>query len=162
MLRTIPEIRGLRIAATCRPAGVLGGDYFDVVKLSESAAAVCIADVSGKGLPAAIMMSNLQATVRAHASEAMGPRELCSRLNRAMCASTPDHAFVTFFYAVIDADQERLTYCNAGHNPAMVFRPDGRTEMLSSGGGILGVIEDWNYGEYQTSFGPDDLLVMSK
>jgi len=160
MPAAIPQIPGLGIAAFWRPADTVGGDYFDVLKLNPTTLAVCIADVCGKGMPAALMMSNLQATVRAYASELISPQEVCEKVNRAMCASTPLHTFVSFFYAIIDADLKRLRYCNAGHNPPILFRRNGSTKTLDCGGGILGVFEDWKYAQQEIALDLHDRLVM--
>jgi CheY-like chemotaxis protein len=117
----IPQLPGCRIAGTWLPARIVGGDYFDVLKLDDGAAALCIGDVCGKGMPAAMMMSNLQAAVRAFASKRMRPRELCERLNSVMCKNMRAGGFITFFYAVLSVGRtgrSRLTYCNAGTQPA--------------------------------------------
>jgi phosphoserine phosphatase RsbU/P len=156
----IPQVSGLRIAALWRPADTVGGDYFDVLKLNQTSVAVCIADVCGKGLPAALMMSNLQATVRAYASESASPQNVCEKVNRAMCVSTPLNTFVSFFYAVIDADRRRLTYCNAGHNPPILSRRNGLTQTLDCGGGILGVFENWKYAQQEVPLDLHDHLLM--
>src|SRR5215510_6208906 len=160
MPAAIPQIPCFGIAAFWRPAGTVGGDYFDVLKLSQTTVAVCIADVCGKGMPAALMMSNLQATVRAYASELMSPQNVCEKVNRAMCASTPLHTFVSFFYAIIDAERKRLTYCNAGHNPPILFRRNGSTKNLDCGGGILGVFEEWKYAQHEIPLDLHDHLLM--
>ena len=97
----IPQFPGLHIAGTWRPARIVGGDYFDVMKLGNDAVAVCIADVCGKGMPAALLMAGLQATVKAYASKSLRPRELCERVNRVMCENAASNGFISFFYAVI-------------------------------------------------------------
>src|SRR5262245_42786510 len=112
----IPKIPGLSIAGTCRPARIVGGDYFDALLLENGALAVCIADVCGKGLPAAMMMASLQAAVKMCASRQMRPRELCNNVNRLMFQNMRGLGFITFFYAVIEPHvgrSRRLTYCNA-------------------------------------------------
>ena len=155
----IPIMEGLRIGTFWRPAQTVGGDYFDVVKLSAATVAVCIADVCGKGIPAAMMMSNLQATVRAYASEHMGPAELCGKVNRMMCANTLAHTFVSFFYAVIDVGRKRMTYCNAGHNPPILCGSLG-SRTLDRGGTILGVLEDPRYEEQEIRLDSGDRILM--
>jgi sigma-B regulation protein RsbU (phosphoserine phosphatase) len=155
----IPQIPGLQIAGTWRPARLAGGDYFDVFKLDEETIAVCIADVCGKGMPAAMMMSNLQAAVKTCVSQGMSPRELCARVNRVMCDNIAGQGFITFFYAVIDARHRRLTYCNAGHNPP-IFSNGGATCSLDCGGGILGAFRQWQYEEQELSIGLDGRLLM--
>ena len=116
----IPQIPGLDIAGTWIPARIAGGDYYDVLKLDDGSVAVCIADVSGKGMPAAMLMSSLQAAVKTCASKRMRPRDLCERVNRVMCENIAGQGFISFFYAVISPARKRLTYCNAGHNPPIL------------------------------------------
>src|SRR5262249_5951722 len=159
MAGDIPQVSGLRIAAVWRPARTVGGDYFDVLKLNQNSVAVCIADVCGKGMPAAMMMSNLQATVRAYASEHMSPRDLCERVNRAMGAAT-QNTFITFFSAVIGTNRKRLTYCNAGHNSPLLFRRTGSVEALDHGGAVLGVFGHWPYEQQEIRFDVHDRLLM--
>jgi len=156
----LPRVAGLRIGAVCQPARLLGGDYFDVIKLDENRVAVCIADVCGKGLPAAMMMSNLQAAVRTHASDRMRPGELCSRVNRLMCANTPSNTFVSFFYGIVDKRTKRLHYCNAGHNPPVLLRHNCSAERLEGGGGVLGVFSGWSFAEHEIQLTSGDRLLM--
>jgi sigma-B regulation protein RsbU (phosphoserine phosphatase) len=155
----IPQLPGIHIAGKWRPARITGGDYFDVLRLDETSVAVCIADVSGKGMPAAMMMSNLQAAVKSHASRKSSPRELCAQVNRLMCANIASQGFITFFYAVIDSRPRTLRYCNAGHNPP-IFARDGVARRLDCGGGILGFIESWNYDEQEIRLQPGDRILM--
>jgi sigma-B regulation protein RsbU (phosphoserine phosphatase) len=159
MPASILQTRGLRIAATWRPARIVGGDYFDVLQLDQDTVAICIADVSGKGMPAALMMSNLQATVRAHAYARMRPRDLCARVNAAMCDNTPAHGFVSFFYAVIASARKQLTYCNAGHNPPLVYGQAG-LRRLECGGGIVGAFRDWPYDDEAIQLASGDRILM--
>jgi sigma-B regulation protein RsbU (phosphoserine phosphatase) len=159
----IPRVPGLRFDAVWRPAGTVGGDYFDVLKLGSNTVAVCIGDVCGKGIPAAMLMSNLQAAVRAIASEDISPRDLCGKVNRLTCANTSIKTFVSFFYAVIDSDRagrRRLTYCNAGHNPPILFDRPGAARKLECGGGILGVFPDWGYAEQEVYLEGQERLLM--
>jgi sigma-B regulation protein RsbU (phosphoserine phosphatase) len=159
----IPQIPGFHIAGTSRPAHITGGDYFDVLKFDDGSVGVCIGDVSGKGMPAAMMMATLQATVKACASKRTHPRELCERVNRVMCENTPSNGFVSFFYAVIvsgAAGRRRLTYCNAGHNPPILSTRGGAATRLESGGGILGVFPNWDYEEQEVRLNAGDSILM--
>jgi len=150
---------GLRICGTSRPALIVGGDYFDVLTFRDGSVGVCIADVSGKGLPAALMMATLKVMVKAFAAPDLGPRDLCSKLNAALCDSIPSSSFVSLFYAVIAPDRKRLTYCNAGHNPPILIS-DGPTRRLHHGGGILGVFPEWNYEDRQIDLRPKDRILL--
>ncbi|HEU4390000.1 MAG TPA: response regulator, partial [Blastocatellia bacterium] len=108
---SVREIPGFKIAHTWRPAREVGGDYYDVIRLG-ARTAVCIADVAGKGMPAALLMSNIQAVVRAYASEGVEPRELCGKVNQFICANVGHQRFVTFFYALLESETKRLIYAN--------------------------------------------------
>ncbi len=156
----IPQISGVGIAGTSRPARIVGGDYFDVLKFNEDTLAVCIADVCGKGMPAALLMAGLQATVKAHASARTQPQQLCEKVNRAMCQNMAPGRFVSFFYALISAKQKRFTYCNAGHNPPLFFSGISPAQRLDRGGGILGVFTHWLYEERELHLESGDRILM--
>jgi sigma-B regulation protein RsbU (phosphoserine phosphatase) len=93
------------------------------LRFDDDTLAVCIADVCGKGMPAALMMANLQAAVKACAAKRTPPKDLCSAINQLMCQNMAAEGFISFFYAVIDSRSKRLIYCNAGHNPDSSMRP---------------------------------------
>jgi hypothetical protein len=107
--------RGVR-----EPARIVGGDYFDVIRLSEKKLGICIADVVGKGVPAALFMANVQATVRAYASESASAAWLCARVNSVVCANIAAGQFVTLFYGVLDEEQKTIKYASAGHPRPML------------------------------------------
>jgi sigma-B regulation protein RsbU (phosphoserine phosphatase) len=153
----IPQLAGFRISGTWQPARLVGGDYFDVMRLDDNAVAVSIADVCGKGMPAAMMVANLQAAVKTCASKGMRPKDLCEAVNRLMCGNMAE-GFITFFYCVIESQPKRLTYCNAGHVPPVFAR--ARTGRLSEGGGILGVFADWRYEEAELALASGDRILM--
>ncbi|HUI40357.1 MAG TPA: SpoIIE family protein phosphatase [Terriglobia bacterium] len=156
--RVIPEVPGYEICGAWQPASVLGGDYFDARKLSDRVLALSIADVSGKGTPAALLVSNLQAAVRASGSAEMPPRELCRRVNVLMRGNLGQEKFVTFFYALLD--EHKLTYSNAGHNPPVLVRGDGRVERLQEGGLVLGLAADSVYEEASVQLESGDRLLL--
>lgn len=158
--KSIPQMRGCDIFCDWQPAFELGGDYFDVLKFSDSLVALCIADVCGKGMPAALLMSNLQAAVKAFASEATEPRELCEKINRVICNNTNEDKFITFFYCLHDVAAKRLFYANAGHNAPVLLRRDGSYALLQEGGGVLGVIPDWGYEQGAVEFKDGDKVVL--
>jgi phosphoserine phosphatase RsbU/P len=137
----IPQISGYQIAAAWQPARIVAGDYYDVIDFGDDAVGLCIADVAGKGLPAAMLMSNLQAAVRGLASPAIPPERLCERLNTVVCRNIADDKFITLFYAYLDGATRRLRYANAGHNSPIVVHSDGSFSRLRDGGGVLGVFE---------------------
>jgi phosphoserine phosphatase RsbU/P len=149
----IPQAPGYAIAADWRPARTVGGDYYDVLRFDENTLGFCIADVAGKGMPAALLMSNLQAAVRGLASPSVSPEELCTAINRLLCRSIAGDRFITFFYAVLDIPSGLLRYTNAGHPAPLVIRGDGTHAALCDGGGVLGVFEGAEFcsGEIQLS-----------
>jgi phosphoserine phosphatase RsbU/P len=156
----ISQIEGCSIAAAWRPARTVSGDYYDVLKFGDSKAALCIADVSGKGMPAALLMSNVQAAVHAFASETVSPSELCAKVNRIVTSSTGEDKFITFFYCIVDAAQKKLVYTNAGHNAAMLARRDGSLVRLDQGGAVLGPFPKWNYNHHEIELSEGDRLLL--
>ena len=156
----MPTIDGVEIATCWQPASGVGGDCFDAIPFGAHRAALSIADVVGKGIPAALLMSNLQAAVRAFATEAAQPADLCQQVNRILCGHVAEGRFISFFYCIVDSDAGAITYANAGHYPPIVVRADGTTERLDAGGAVLGVFSDRLYEQGQTAFGRGDRLVM--
>jgi serine phosphatase RsbU (regulator of sigma subunit) len=142
--KNIPQVAGFEVATAWRPARVVGGDYFDVLKLSDTRLAVCIADVVGKGVSAALLMANVQAAVRAFARDSESPASVCSSVNGALCENIRSGKFVTFFYGVLDADRRTFQYCNAGHPSAIVVSAKS-VRQLSAEGAVLGVFPSWKY-----------------
>jgi len=157
---TMPAIPGCEFAALWEPATDFGGDCYDVLRLGGGCVGVSIADVTGKGLPAAFLMSNLQASVRAFAAEQLSPRYVAEGINRALCRNPALRTFATFFYAVIDTVTRTLTFSNAGHNPPILVRADGSVERLSSGGLVLGVREHALSEQGETRIAAGDRIVL--
>lgn len=156
---TMPTVAGCQVAARWTPASGIGGDCYDVIRFSETRLAVSIADVVGKGLPAALLMSNLQAAVRAFATPSADPHDVCGSVNRLLCRNIASGKFVTFCYVAVDLAEGVVTYANAGHNPPMMIRADGRVDHLETTGLVLGVSPDWTYTSGRVAFGPGDRLV---
>jgi len=151
---------GVEIALNWKPARDLGGDYFDILRFPDGSIGLCIADVEGKGLPAALVMSSLQAAVRALASPEMGPGALCARLNAIFSEELPAERSISLFYARLEPDGHRLTFANAGHLPPVVRRRAGAPERLSIGGVVLGRLPHRTYAEGHVVLGPGDALVL--
>jgi phosphoserine phosphatase RsbU/P len=156
----IPQIPGVEISADWLPARGVSGDYFDVMKFSETRIGFCIADVSGKGMAAALLMSNLQAMVRAFATPDRSPRELCEKVNGVLCKNQVAGKFVTFFYGVLDASAKSLAFCNAGHNPPILQRTDGSFERLEDGGPVLAEFPGLAYAQGEVSLISRDRLLL--
>jgi sigma-B regulation protein RsbU (phosphoserine phosphatase) len=136
-----PQIPGLDIAASYIPCFDVGGDFYDFLKASDSCIVVAIADVMGKGMPAALMMSCFRSAVRAYADIQGGGKAIeamTNKLNKMICGECSGGEFITFFYAVIDAEKRTITYCNCGHEPSVLIR-NGRIRDLRKGGLVLGV-----------------------
>ena len=158
--KKLPEIAGYEVAAMTQPLRFVGGDYYSVVRISERHTVFCIADVAGKGMPAALLMSSMQAALTPLIGQKLSPGELCHRLNRILCDLTPVGKFITFFYAVLDHVQNRLTYCNAGHNPPLLIRADGTSTTLIAAGAVLGQFPHWLYEQSELQLGSGDELLM--
>lgn len=157
--KQIPQIPGFEVAAAWLPARTVGGDYFDVLRLGDHRLGVCIADVVGKGVSAALLMANVQAAVRAFASDSESPARLCAKVNGLLCENIATGKFVTFLYAVLDGESHTIQYCNAGHlYPILVSSASVRT--LEPGGAVLGVFPDWQYEDATVELRAGDRLFL--
>jgi sigma-B regulation protein RsbU (phosphoserine phosphatase) len=137
--RAFPEIPGLKTHGVNIPSQHVGGDYYDVIPLGTSKVAVVIADVSGKGVPAALLMASLQSSLRAQADPGRQPHEVISILNQTIYEHTSGETFVTIFYGVIDFERETITYCSAGQTPPFILRKDSTVERLDKTDIVLGI-----------------------
>jgi sigma-B regulation protein RsbU (phosphoserine phosphatase) len=158
--KSIPQRPGFEISGAWQPAQSVGGDYYDVLEFEDNSLGLCIADVSGKGLPAALLMSNLQAAVRGLASPGLAPDRLCARLNSLVCHNTGADRFITFFYARLDGPARRLHYANAGHNAPILLHADGSHERLQAGGGVLGVFPQQKFASGAAQLASGDRLLL--
>jgi phosphoserine phosphatase RsbU/P len=157
---TMPAVPGCEFAALWEPATDFGGDCYDVLRLGGGRVGVSIADVTGKGLPAAFLMSNLQASVRAFAAEQSSPHYVTEGINRTLCRNPALRTFATMFYGVIDTVTRTLTFSNAGHNPPILVRAGGSVERLSTGGLVLGVKNNAVYEHGETRVAAGDRIVL--
>ena len=155
----IPQLSGFEVATAWSPARMVGGDYFDVLRLGTNRLAICIADVVGKGVSAALLMANVQAMVRAFVRDSEGPAWMCNRVNAVMCGNIDADKFVTFFYGVLDADQRTFEYCSAGHPTPMLVSPDS-IQRLRGGGAVLGVFPTWKYEDSMVKLNRGDRLLL--
>jgi phosphoserine phosphatase RsbU/P len=155
---TIPQVGGVQLAVAWQPAYGVGGDCFDLLGFGQ-VLGISIADIAGKGLPAALLMSNLQAAVRAFAQETVAPSSICNSVNRLLCRNMAPGRFATFCFARIDVAGRRITFSNAGHNPPLLVRADGGVEPLSGGGMVLGVFPENTYEQAELPLKPGDRLV---
>jgi sigma-B regulation protein RsbU (phosphoserine phosphatase) len=159
---TLPSVPGVEIEAICKAARSVSGDYYDFIQLSPTHIAIAIADISGKGISAALLMASLQAALRSQmlseGSERLSMVELVSRLNKHLVRNTGDDRFATFFIAIYDSATRTLRYTNAGHLPAFLIC-NGNAEQLDKGGMVLGVVEDYLYEEGSLTVGSGALLI---
>jgi sigma-B regulation protein RsbU (phosphoserine phosphatase) len=157
----LPNLRGVDYAAINLSSKQVGGDYYDVIPLTARRCVIAIGDVSGKGPPAALLMANLQATIRALSPLGLSLAELTTRVNNLICDSTSSSRFITFFWGIFDCETNMLRYVNAGHNPPYLFRNSGAVERLTQGGMVLGVLKkDVPYHEGETKLDRGDVLVL--
>ena len=158
----MPAIAGVQLEAICKAARTVSGDYYDFIQLSPTHLAIALADISGKGISAALLMASLQAALRsqllAAGSETMSTAELVGRLNMHLVRNTADDRFATFFIAIYDSATRTLRYTNAGHLPGFLIA-NGTSTHLDKGGMVLGVVEDYVYEEGAVSVPPNALLV---
>jgi sigma-B regulation protein RsbU (phosphoserine phosphatase) len=159
---TLPSVPGVEIEAICKAARSVSGDYYDFIQLSPTQVAVAIADISGKGISAALLMASLQAALRSQmlleGSDHISTADLVSRLNKHLVRNTGDDRFATFLIAVYDSSTRTLRYTNAGHLPGFLIC-HGSAELLEKGGMVLGVVEDYVYEEGTIRVGPNALLI---
>jgi len=156
-----PRADGFEMTGRAQPARSVGGDYFDILALGEGKTAVCIGDVAGKGMPAALLMANLQAAVKATAGPKVAPSRLCENVKRVVGDNLSGGKFISFFYGVIDSAAHTLTYTNAGHNPPILARADGAVERLMRGGpAFCRLFRDDPHQEETIALAPGDRLVL--
>jgi serine phosphatase RsbU (regulator of sigma subunit) len=158
--RTAPRYAGLDVAGFNAACRTVGGDYYDFVPAPDGRLAVALGDVSGKGLPAALVMTSLQGMVQALAVQSDDLGNVMGALDRFVAARCPSNRFVSLFYALLDPASGGIVYCNAGHNPPLLVRADGSVERLAVCGTVLGILPEIGYSERRTSLEPGDALVV--
>lgn len=157
--RQFPECRGLEFAATCIPARGISGDYYDVMQFPNGHLSFAIADISGKGISAAILMANLQALLRTLAQTLRSPCEIASTLNNHLLEVTGESKFATLFYAEWNPAERRVRYVNAGHHPP-ILTGSARGNRLMNGGFPIGLFPDTEFQEGEVLLQPGDMLVL--
>ncbi len=161
--RQIPSIGNVDIGTSSQSAKQVGGDYHDLIELPSGDLGIAIGDVSGKGMPAALLMANVQASLRRYSESTYSPGEIIYRINNSICPICQyieEHRFITLFYGVLDSESKKLTYSNAGHNYPLVFRADsGACEELESTGLPCGIMEDAPYDEAQIELKSGDIAL---
>ena len=157
--RAAPSIAGYDVAGRSVAAQEMGGDYFDYYALDNGTWSIVLGDVSGKGLPASLLMANVQGVIRLLSSLDMQPAEVMNRANRLLCHSTPPEKFVTFFFSALDPAKHLLTFCNAGHSPGLHFHRGGVGRLVTRGA-VLGMIESLAYKQDAVTLEPGDVVVI--
>lgn len=153
------RIPGYDIAGATFPARTVGGDFFDFIVMEDRKAAVCLGDVAGKGLPAALLMANIQASLRSEAF-LRNPADTCiERLNRQLYRTTGPEKFATVFYGVLDAANDMLSYCNAGQEPPVMLTRGGEVKRLDVGGTVVGAVDGLRFRQDTVAFEPGDLML---
>ncbi|MBI5281275.1 MAG: SpoIIE family protein phosphatase [Candidatus Solibacter usitatus] len=155
-----PVIPGYDIAAKSVPCRSVGGDYFDYVTLEGGKLGVLLGDVSGKGLPAALLLAGLQARVHVLAEQASQADDLMSKLNRRIAEAWPGNRFMTMCIIALDPVSGEFTYCNGGHNPPYLLRANGEVETLTTGGPVMGILKNAPYSAESGVLHPGDVLLL--
>jgi len=161
LLGSAPAVEGMDIGAKTVASRACGGDYYDFIKYPDGRVAIMVGDVAGKGMPAALLMSSLQARVHVVFEEPDHLAQKMTRLNKGTCANCPDNRFITFFTCIADPKTGEVVYTNAGHNPPLVIRAKGGFETLQGAGGmILGILPMAQYQEASVTLDSGDILVL--
>lgn len=156
----VPSVAGVDLAGYNAPCRGVGGDYYDFLPYPDGRVGVLVGDVAGKGMPAALLMSSLQARVQVLFDDPKDLAALVTRLNRITTSHCPPNRFITFFIAILDPKTGELTYVNAGHNPPLVAHGDGSVEKLMGTGLILGILPMATYEQRVTKLAPGDVLLL--
>jgi serine phosphatase RsbU (regulator of sigma subunit)/pSer/pThr/pTyr-binding forkhead associated (FHA) protein len=155
-----PEIPGVELAGHNAACRTVGGDYYDFLVYSEGRVGLVLGDVAGKGMPAAMLMANLQARVQVLSEDPSDIAGLVSRLDRSISSNCPSNRFITLFFGVLDSATGEMQYTNAGHNPPLLIRADGKLETLSGGGTVLGMLPELGYEQRSCKLEPGDMLAI--
>ncbi|HVN82401.1 MAG TPA: SpoIIE family protein phosphatase [Terriglobia bacterium] len=155
-----PSIKGYEVSGLNLPSRLVSGDYYDYIKIVEGQWGLVIGDVSGKGIPASLIMASFRASLLAEIRNNYAISTIMAKVNRLLWESTDSNQFVTAFYGVLDEQKRILTYCNAGHNPVLLIHADNSWEKLETGGLILGAFENSTYQESFIRVGPGEILLL--
>jgi serine phosphatase RsbU (regulator of sigma subunit) len=154
------ELPGFEIDSISIPWREVGGDYYDFISIDHERCGIVVADVAGKGIPAALLVSALKASLHSLVGSELGIRSILNKLNLFFHEISPEARYATLFYGELDIPTRRLIYVNAGHLPPALIRGDGNAELLETGGIPVGLLRDARYIEGFTEIGPEDLLVL--
>jgi sigma-B regulation protein RsbU (phosphoserine phosphatase) len=155
-----PTVAGFDIAGKNVPSQEVGGDYYDFIDIVENQTGIAIADVSGKGMPASLIMAAYRASLIAEIRNNYAIRTILQKVNRLLCESLNGGRFVTAVYAVLDTKNRILTFSNAGHNPPLIIRRDNSFQELREGGLALGILPESEYEERPVYIESGDIVVL--
>lgn len=155
-----PEIFNYQISGKSVPAKDVGGDYYDFIQIDDDNLAFCLGDISGKGIPAALLMANLQATLRGQSILNYSCKDCISFSNKLLYRNTDSQKYATLFYGILNHSQNKITYCNAGHNNPILISNDKKLRRLDVGGIVVGIMPEYPFQETTINFNPGDLLVL--
>jgi sigma-B regulation protein RsbU (phosphoserine phosphatase) len=155
-----PTVTGADLAGFNAPCRTVGGDYYDFFPYGKGKVGLALGDVSGKGMPASLMMMALHARMQVLAEDPGELGKFMGRLNKATCVNCPSNRFITFFFSLLDAETGEMTFANAGHNPPILVRESGAAEMLEGGGPVLGILPIAPYSQMQTRLERGDMVVL--
>ncbi|MFA5012740.1 MAG: GNAT family N-acetyltransferase [Ignavibacteria bacterium] len=158
--QTSPKIKGYEFAGLCIPTYEIGGDYFDYIRIDEDNTAITVADISGDGIPAALIMTAYRALLRSHVKTYSNPSDLMQYLNNQLSDFTRKKDFVTAFYGILNTKNNTFRYTNCGHNPPLLFRANGKIELLDLHGPTLCIMEDVIFQTGKTKLNPGDQIVL--
>jgi len=155
-----PQMEGADLAGFNAACRTVGGDYYDFFQYTDQKVGLTLGDVSGKGMPASLIMMALHARVQVLAEDPGNLGSFMARLNKATCARCPSNRFITFFFSVFDVSTGDLAFANAGHNPPILVRANGDAEMIEGGGPVLGILPIAPYSEMHTHLNQGDMIVL--
>lgn len=156
----LPECEHIEIAAFSTPSREVSGDYYDAITLEGDRLMLAVADVTGKGMPASLLMANMQACLRIVLPLDMQLEEATARINDVIHGNTGYDKFITFFWGIFDRDGRKFTYVNAGHNPPVHVTADGTMTHLETGGLLLGIMGGVTYERGEVEIKPGDVIAM--
>jgi sigma-B regulation protein RsbU (phosphoserine phosphatase) len=155
-----PDVPGFDIAGKMIPSELVGGDYYDFIRIDNQRLAISIGDVSGKGLSAAMLMANLHAVVRSQTFTNPIPAECMKQTNRLVFESSNEEMFITLFYGILNTEDSSFEFTNGGHNLPILVNGGGKEQLLDTEGLVIGINDNVKYGTGKISFKKDDVLVL--
>lgn len=158
--KNFPELDQFELTGINVPSRQVGGDYYDCIKIDETHYGIAIADVSGKGVPAALLMANVQASLHALVGTHVSIQEMCYKINNLTHQNTAPDKFITFFYGILDTENQTFSFCNAGHNPPYLYKNGQKFQLLEDGGLLLGMLPNCTYQTGVVTLKKKDWLVM--